>query len=110
MSIVVQTFDGNDISDATYAARMRAVDTPNVRQMRRVSVNPAGAYPLFVRADVRERVFPLFVVIQQNFDASQEQLGEWFAPGTEGALVVDFDAAGAGTSRTLDCVVERIVQ
>lgn len=103
MPLTVETFNGNDVSSATYTAKLRAEDAIEDRAAEPVLVRPLGGRPRLARSELQEHVFPITIDVLTPTRANIEQLLRWFAPGTTGPLVVDHD----GVSRTLDATVLR---
>lgn len=104
MSISPKTFNGHDIQSTTYISRLDIADTPYTRTERIDLIEVPGGIPSFAGSQVLARPFVVRIQLSSgasDINSAQQTLQQWFAPGTEGALIVDFD----GTDRALDCRV-----
>lgn len=98
MGIDVVSWAGQRINDlTTYEANL----TPGAmsRAGNLVQVEAPGRWPQGIRTNARARTLMLDIAVRgSSLNASQVQLEKWFAPGTEGELIVNED----GTWKVLD--------
>lgn len=106
--ISVTSFNGNALQSSAYATGLEKADSnPFLREVDLVQHRVPGQYARHVRSDPRPAAMALHVSIigTSTLQTRLDELMGWFRPGTEGALIVDFD----GSSRTVTAVVERII-
>lgn len=107
MTITVESFNGHDLADANLQAYLDMADTPFSRRGENILVNPIGRFSRYARTQQQPRTIVLKVQVKGSpLNTYHRILEGWFEPGTQGTLVITED----GTSKALDCVVERFLR
>lgn len=103
MSIVVESFNGNDLQSANLEAWLTVGDNPFGREVDAIFVEPVGRFARYARSQHKRKVLPVNVrIVSGTLNTWQRTLEQWFEPGTQGALVITED----GVSKAWDAVVK----
>lgn len=101
MTITIESFDGFDLNNSTYTASFPYEAGAMDRAVTPVVLDVIGGFPRTEGTDPQPITFQIRVIIAGTMTTEMDSLKQYLAPGTEGDLVVTFDA----TTRVRDCTV-----